>query len=143
MFHPTSKNFNFAETTANPKLHRPFHAICLSDGFIAAASLERSVWTHLLLRALQLRLAVVSGSLPNQLFPWQKLLPVEQLRVNPNGWLSVLLWDRGAMHECSAITIFLCDKHAKAKLAPPIDAPERGLFLQTLGYFSSSVQNAF
>ena len=73
----------------------------------------------------------------------QKQRPVEQLRINPNGWLPVLLWDRGAMYECSAITIFLCDKHAKAKLAPPIDAPERGLFLQTLVYFSSSVQNAF
>ena len=73
----------------------------------------------------------------------QKQRPVEQLRINPNGWLPVLLWDRGAMYEFSAITIFLCDKHAKAKLAPPIDAPERGLFLQTLVYFSSSVQNAF
>ena len=73
----------------------------------------------------------------------QKQRPVEQLRINPNGWLPVLLWDGGAMYECSAITIFLCDKHAKAKLAPPIDAPERGLFLQTLVYFSSSVQNAF
>ena len=47
------------------------------------------------------------------------------------------------MYECAAITIFLCDRHPKSNLAPAIDAPERSLFLQTLVYFSSSVQTAF
>lgn len=69
--------------------------------------------------------------------------PAEQLALNPNGWVPVLLWDGGAMYECAAVTIFLCDRHSGANLAPGIDEPERGLFLQTLVYFSSSVQNAF
>ena len=69
--------------------------------------------------------------------------PPEQLKVNPNGWVPVLLWGENAMYECAAITIFLCDQHIEAKLAPAIDAPERCLYLQTLVYFSSSVQTAF
>jgi len=69
--------------------------------------------------------------------------PAEQLKINPNGWVPVLLWGENAMYECAAITIFLCDRHSEANLAPAIDAPERGLFLQTLVYFSNSVQTAF
>ena len=73
----------------------------------------------------------------------KKPRPAEQLKINPNGWVPVLLWGENAMYECAAITIFLCDRHSEANLAPAIDAPERGLFLQTLVYFSNSVQTAF
>ena len=73
----------------------------------------------------------------------KKPRPAEQLKINPNGWVPVLLWDDNAMYECAAITIFLCDRHSEANLAPSIDAPERSLYLQTLVYFSSSVQTAF
>ena len=69
--------------------------------------------------------------------------PPEQLALNPNGWIPVLLWDQHAMYECAAITVFLCDRHPDAQLAPAVDSPERGRYLQTLVYFSSSVQNAF
>jgi glutathione S-transferase len=69
--------------------------------------------------------------------------PPEQLALNPNGWVPVLIWGDNAMYECAAITIFLCDSHPEAKLAPAADAPERGRYLQTLVYFSNSVQNAF
>jgi glutathione S-transferase len=69
--------------------------------------------------------------------------PAEQLAINPNGWIPVLTWDGGAMYEAAAITLFLCDRHPQANLAPAVDSPERPLFLQTLVYFSSSVQNAF
>lgn len=69
--------------------------------------------------------------------------PPEQLALNPNGWVPILIWDSNAMYECAAITMFLCDRHPEAKLAPSVDEPERGLFLQSLVYFSSSVQNAF
>ncbi len=69
--------------------------------------------------------------------------PPELLALNPNGWIPVLVWDDGAMYECAAITMFLCDRHPQANLAPKIDEPGRGLFLQTLVYFSGSVQNAF
>jgi len=69
--------------------------------------------------------------------------PAEQLAINPNGWVPVLLWDDKGMYECAAITLFLCDRHPEANLAPAVDAQERGLYLQTLVYFSNSVQNAF
>lgn len=69
--------------------------------------------------------------------------PPEQLAINPNGWVPVLVWDEGAMYEAAAITIFLCDRHPEAALAPPPDDPQRGQFLQTLVYFSSAVQTAF
>ena len=69
--------------------------------------------------------------------------PPEQLKLNPNGWVPVLVWGEKAMYECAAITVFLCDRHPEAQLAPAIDDTERSRYLQTLVYFSSSVQNAF
>ncbi|CAN0479668.1 unnamed protein product, partial [Discosporangium mesarthrocarpum] len=69
--------------------------------------------------------------------------PPEQLALNPNGWVPVLIWDDKSMYEAAAITIFLCDRHADAGLAPEPNDPERGLYLQTLVYFSNAVQNAF
>ena len=69
--------------------------------------------------------------------------PSEQLAINPNGWVPVLIWEGGAMYECAAITVFLCDRHAGAGLAPTADDPARARYLQTLVYFSNSVQNAF
>ncbi|MEM7669504.1 MAG: glutathione S-transferase family protein [Pseudomonadota bacterium] len=69
--------------------------------------------------------------------------PPEQIALNPNGWVPVLVWGKNAMYECAAITIFLCDRHPEAGLAPATGAPERAVFLQTLVYFTSSIQNAF
>ena len=74
--------------------------------------------------------------------------PPEQLTINPNGWIPVLVWDQGSstegsMYECAAITIFLCDRHPDAKLSPTLADPTRALYLQTLVYFSNSIQNAF
>ena len=69
--------------------------------------------------------------------------PAEQIRLNPNGWVPVLTFGDDAMYECAAITIFLCDLHPEAGLSPAADTAERALFLQTLVYFSSSVQTAF
>ncbi len=69
--------------------------------------------------------------------------PPEQIAINPNGWIPVLKWEDSAMYECAAITVFLCDRHPEAGLAPALDDRTRGLYLQTLVYFSNSVQNAF
>lgn len=69
--------------------------------------------------------------------------PTEQLAINPNGWVPVLLWEGGAMYECAAITVYLCDRHSDARLAPTVDDPARARYLQTLVYFSNSVQNAY
>ena len=65
------------------------------------------------------------------------------LAFNPNGWIPVLLWEEGAIYECGAITIFLCDRHPKVNLAPNVLDPKRALFLQWLFFFSSSLQNAY
>ena len=63
---------------------------------------------------------------------------------NPNGWVPVLIWDEMSMYEAAAITIFLCEKHPEAGLAPGVDDEEaRSQFLQWLIYFTGTVQNAF
>ena len=85
--------------------------------------------------------------LPYKLIPSfkdrSKPRPVEQLEINPNGWLPVLTWEKTGMYECAAITLFLCDKYPESNLAPLPNEPERAVFLQTLIYFSNSVQTAF
>ena len=69
--------------------------------------------------------------------------PSEQLKINPNGWVPVLMYDDTGIYECAAITILLCDRHPDANLAPQLNDASRGLYLQTLVYFSNSVQTAF
>ena len=67
----------------------------------------------------------------------------EMLALNPNGWIPVLVVNGTAIYECGAITTWLCDRHPDAGLAPGVDDPDRGHFLQWLFFFSSSLQNAF
>ena len=67
----------------------------------------------------------------------------ELLALNPNGWIPVLVWEEGTIYECGAITVFLCDRHPEIQLAPGPTDSDRGLFLQWLFFFSSSLQNAF
>ncbi|MEL6647680.1 MAG: glutathione S-transferase family protein [Pseudomonadota bacterium] len=67
----------------------------------------------------------------------------DHLALNPNGWVPVLAWDGRAMYEAAAITIFLTDLYPNACLGPAPDDPDRALFLQTLVYFSNTVQTAF
>jgi glutathione S-transferase len=69
--------------------------------------------------------------------------PPEHMAVNPNGWLPVLTWGDDSMYEAAAITTFLCDRHPGSNQAPNVNEAKRGLYLQTLVYFSNSVQNAF
>ena len=54
----------------------------------------------------------------------------EVLALNPNGWIPILLWEKGVIYECGAITTFLCDRHPQNQLAPGMDDAERGVFLQ-------------
>ena len=67
----------------------------------------------------------------------------ELLALNPNGWVPVLVWEHGAIYECAAIVIFLCDRNPQCQLAPSVDHPDRGRFLQWLFFFSSSLQTAY
>lgn len=65
------------------------------------------------------------------------------LALNPNGWVPVLAWDGGAMYEASAIAIYLTDLYPQAGLGPAASHPDRALFLQTLVYFSNTLQTVF
>ena len=53
--------------------------------------------------------------------------PPDQLALNPNGWIPILVWGEKAMYECAAITMFLCDRHPEAELAPAVDDMQRSL----------------
>ena len=94
-----------------------------------------------------IRVLLEEIGLPYKLIPSfkdrSKPRPAGQLKINPNGWLPVLTWEKTGMYECAAITLFLCDKYPEANLAPLPNEPERAVFLQTLIYFSNSVQTAF
>lgn len=65
------------------------------------------------------------------------------LRLNPNGWVPVLARGDWSMYEASAIAIYLTDAYPDAGLGPLPTDPDRALFLQTLVYFSNTVQTAF
>ena len=67
----------------------------------------------------------------------------EFLRINPNGWVPALVYEGGAMYEAAAITIFLCDRHPQAGLAPAPEDPLRGAFLQWLVYMAGTLQPAY
>ena len=67
----------------------------------------------------------------------------ELVALNPNGWVPVLVYEGGTMHEASAITVFLTDRHPQAGLAPAVDDPLRGPFLQWLVYMSNTLQMAY
>jgi len=67
----------------------------------------------------------------------------EFLRINPNGWVPALVYDGGAMYEAAAITLFLCDRHPEAGLAPAPEDPLRGAFLQWLVYMAGTLQPAY
>ena len=45
------------------------------------------------------------------------------LALNPNGWVPVLIWEKGAVYECGAIVTLLCDRHPHAGLAPSVEDP--------------------
>ena len=97
-----------------------------------------SMGVHVLLEEIGAEYELIASTIDRN-----KPRPADQMAVNPNGWVPVLCWDGGAMYECAAITMFLCDRHPEAGLAPGVAEPERALFLQTLVYFSNAVQNAF
>ena len=67
----------------------------------------------------------------------------ELMRLNPNGWIPVLIHEGCSIYECGAIVTYLCDRYPQFNLAPAVDHPNRGLFLQWLFFFSSSIQNAY
>jgi len=67
----------------------------------------------------------------------------ELMRLNPNGWVPVLIDGDVVMHESSAISIYLADKHPECGLAPAADDPARGAFLTWMLYMSNTLQIAY
>ena len=62
-----------------------------------------------------------------------KSRPPQQLKINPNGWLPVLIFGNNGMYECAAITMFLCDLHPEVNLAPKYNDP-KGDYIYRLWY---------
>jgi len=65
------------------------------------------------------------------------------LKLNPNGWVPVLVDGDLVMHESAAIVMYLADRHAEAGLAPPLGDALRGRYYQWLVYMADCLQVAY
>jgi glutathione S-transferase len=66
----------------------------------------------------------------------------EFLKINPAGKLPALVDGETKVYETAAICLYLADKFPAAKLAPQIDAPERGRYLSLVVYATAQVEPA-
>lgn len=65
------------------------------------------------------------------------------LKINPTGKVPALSLDNGVtISESAGLCIFLADSHPQAGLAPAIDDPKRGAYLQWLMYLTNTLQPA-
>lgn len=65
------------------------------------------------------------------------------LKLNPNARVPTLVVDdKDVIYESAAICMYLADRHPEAGLAPALDDPKRGPYLQWLTYMSNSLQAA-
>lgn len=67
----------------------------------------------------------------------------DYLRLNPNGLVPTLVVDGVAYYECAALLLLLGERHAAAGLAPAVDSPARGLYLQWMLHLANTLQPAF
>lgn len=66
------------------------------------------------------------------------------LKLNPNARVPTLMVDgKDVIYESAAICMYLADRHPEARLAPALDDPGRGLYLQWLTYMSNTLQTAY
>lgn len=66
------------------------------------------------------------------------------LKLNPNARVPTLVIDdKDVIYESAAICMYLADRHRDAGLAPAIDDPTRGHYLQWLHYMSNTLQPAY
>lgn len=67
----------------------------------------------------------------------------EYLTLNPHGRVPTLIYDDGKIiYESSAICQFLTERHPGTGLAPALNHPDRGRFLQWLAYLTNTLQEA-
>ena len=65
------------------------------------------------------------------------------LALNPHGRVPTLVYDGASvMYESAAICLLLTERHPEAGLAPTVDHPDRGLFLQWMAYLTNTLQEA-
>jgi len=65
------------------------------------------------------------------------------LKLNPTGKVPALGLDSGdTISESAGLCIYLADRHPQAGLAPTINDPKRGAFLQWLMYLTNTLQPA-
>jgi glutathione S-transferase len=65
------------------------------------------------------------------------------LQLNPNGTIPTLIDGSLVLFETAAICLHIADHHPKAKLAPPLGAPERSHLYKWLFFLSNTVQPAY
>lgn len=66
----------------------------------------------------------------------------EFLKINPSGKLPALVDGDTKIFEGPAICLYLADKFPEARLAPAIDAPERGRYLSLMVYSTAQLEPA-
>jgi glutathione S-transferase len=64
----------------------------------------------------------------------------EYLKLNPNGQIPVLVEGNFVLYEAAAICLHLADRYPDAKLAPPLQTPERAHFYQWLFWCTNTLQ---
>ncbi|RYZ35557.1 MAG: glutathione S-transferase, partial [Myxococcaceae bacterium] len=64
----------------------------------------------------------------------------EFLKVNPAGKLPALVDGETRVFENAALCLYIADKYPQAKLAPKVDAPERGRYLSLMVYSTSQLE---
>lgn len=67
----------------------------------------------------------------------------DYMELNPHGRVPTLVYDGShVMYEAAAICLLLTERHPEAGLAPAVDHPDRGLFLQWMAYQTNTLQEA-
>ncbi|MEJ1171087.1 glutathione S-transferase family protein [Variovorax sp. CCNWLW235] len=64
----------------------------------------------------------------------------EYLKINPAGKLPALVDGRTRVFENAAICMYVADKFPQARLAPPLDSPDRGRYLSLMVYSTAQLE---
>jgi glutathione S-transferase len=90
-------------------------------------------------------LALLEAGLPHrlELVDFDQPRSPEYLRLNPQGQVPTLVAGNKVITESAAILLWLGDRHPEAGLAPAIDDPLRGLYLQTVVALSNSLMATY
>jgi glutathione S-transferase len=65
----------------------------------------------------------------------------DYLALNPNGLVPTLVADGKPLYEAAALVLHLADRHADSGLAPALDSPLRGPYLQWMLNLANTVQS--